>query len=477
MEYVESSSVIISGFSLTNDKNVLDSLQNVFFSIDLENGLIFNADSLPFGTKVTRLVPKISAASTASEVNLKFHDSSTMRDTTINYLKNSTDSVDFSNGPVILTVKSQSGAVTKEYKISVNVHKIKADSLAWYSMQQAPLPSTFTSLDAQCTAKLGDVFFCLSTDGKTYSLATTTNPLDPQWNSETLDIPFVPNVESLRASTDVLYILSADGDLYSSADGKQWMNTGVNWINIYGNYNDQIFGAKATTNGYEIASYPSGSTWKMPNGFPLTGTSLTACYTTEMAYDTQMVMLGGRSSDGNLVSGAWSFDGNSWANVSAKPMPEGLEYVAMVPYSLVEVPSTTWSPTQFPVLFAMGGQNASGKINEIVYYSRDWGMTWHEAPDLVQLPEKFPLTYSASVFQHSSVMEVASRSSLWTEIGLRSLPEGGEFILPASRSDVSLITQWECPSIYVFGGRDESGKTLNQMWRGVINYFTFRPVQ
>lgn len=477
MEYVESSSVIISGFSLSDDKKVLDSLQNVFFSIDLVNGRIFNADSLPYGTVVTKLVPKITAPSSASEVSLKFYNSKTMRDSTVNYLENSTDTIDFSRGPVILTVKSQSGLVTKEYKISVNVHQVKADSLAWYSMHQAPLPTSFTKLEAQCTAVLGEKFFCLSTDGISYSLSTTTNPLDPQWETVKVEMPFSPDVETLRASDKALFILAADGTLYTSGDGIQWTSTGEKWINIYGNYYSQIIGAKVAAGGYEIASYPDGSEWPMPAGFPLTGTSQTACYATELAYAPQMVMIGGRTADGRLVSGAWSFDGNTWANIASNPLPEGLEYVTMVPYSLVDVPNTTWSPVSYPVLLAMGGKNSAGKINDITYYSRDWGMTWREAPELVQLPEQFPITYGASAFQFSSTMRVESRGVSWTEIPVRQLPSAAEFMRPESRSDVALVNEWECPSIYLFGGRDASGQTLDQMWRGVIYHFTFRPVQ
>lgn len=477
MEYVESSSVIISGFSLSNDKTVLDSLQNVFFSIDLENGLIFNADSLPFGTKVTKLVPKITAPSSASEVNLKYYDTTAMRDSTINYLENSTDSIDFSYGPATLTVKSQSGLVTKEYKISVNVHKVKADSLAWYSMQKAPLPTSFSGLESQCTAMFGDIIYCLSSDGRSYSLSTTSNPLDSQWDTFELNLQFDPQVESMRSSSTALYILSSDNSLFKSTNGIDWESTGQTWTYIYGAYDDQIIGVQSNQQDYNIVAYPSGRKWSMPSGFPLTGTSQTACYKSDMAYSPQLVMIGGRSAEGELVKGSWSFDGDTWANIASKPLPQGLENVTMVPYYLVSVPNTTWSPENIPVLLAMGGINSEGKINDTVYYSRDWGLTWNIAPELIQFPESFPITYGAQAIQLSSTMSVGSRADGWLELPLRHLPSGADFLIPASRSGITLITEWDCPAIYLFGGRDASGKTLNQMWRGVIYYFTFKPVQ
>ncbi len=96
-----SSSVAVYSFKLSKDDSVLTNLDTVFFSIDLVNGRIFNADSLPFGTKTDKLVPVINVVSGASAATLTWKDSSG-KDTTSNYITNSTDTVDFSNGPVTL---------------------------------------------------------------------------------------------------------------------------------------------------------------------------------------------------------------------------------------------------------------------------------------------------------------------------------------------------------------------------------------
>ena len=76
---IVSDSVRISAFSLKSDSTVLENLNNVFFTIDLEKGLIYNADSLPKGTQITKLRFNITTDS-ASEVNI------TNVDTTYNYL-------------------------------------------------------------------------------------------------------------------------------------------------------------------------------------------------------------------------------------------------------------------------------------------------------------------------------------------------------------------------------------------------------
>lgn len=50
----------VKGFNLKADAKVLSALDSVFFSIDLVNAQIFNADSLPYGTRVNKLVLQIT---------------------------------------------------------------------------------------------------------------------------------------------------------------------------------------------------------------------------------------------------------------------------------------------------------------------------------------------------------------------------------------------------------------------------------
>ena len=44
------SGTAVKSFSLKENDQVLNNIDSVFFSIDLVNGMIFNADSLPVGT-------------------------------------------------------------------------------------------------------------------------------------------------------------------------------------------------------------------------------------------------------------------------------------------------------------------------------------------------------------------------------------------------------------------------------------------
>ena len=98
------SNVSVLSFKLKNNDSVLEDLDTVFFSIDLDNYRIYNPDSLPKGTELKKFV--ITATfSSVSEAMFYFNDTEGKKDS-VDYLTSSTDSINFANGPVTLHVVS-----------------------------------------------------------------------------------------------------------------------------------------------------------------------------------------------------------------------------------------------------------------------------------------------------------------------------------------------------------------------------------
>jgi len=475
--YESSSSVQVTAFSLKANAKVLDSLQNVFFSIDLAKGEIFNADSLPYGTKINKLVPEITTPSTVSAVTLEYPREG-KTDSVVDYLKNSTDTIDFSQGPVSLTVKSESGTVSRTYKIKVNVHTVKPDTLMWNSIEMAALPTSFAAPTAQRAVVFGDEYYCLTTDGAAYCLARTANPSDPHWSASSITLPFAADVNTLTASADKLYMLSTNGTLYESSDFNSWTSTGQTWKAITGIYESSVIGTMQSEGTWKIASYPDLKTWDAPADFPVTGASQMLSYDMPISDSPQTVLVGGRTPSGSLSKATWSFDGSSWAKVSRSnhELPVGLEHMSLVAYDLFKVPSSTWSPVQYPALLLFGGRNIEGAINRTVYLSTDLGLTWRKAPDLLALPEALPASYGASAFVYTTTLHASRSAGQWSSLPLRSLPPQCQLELPMSSRASTLVDQWACPAIYMIGGYDYYQKPLNQMWRGVILRYTFRPI-
>ena len=165
-EGVSSSNVAVTAFVINKNDSVLKNIDSVFFSIDLVNARIFNADSLPYGTDVSELQVHIETLG-SSVADLTFSRSG-KKDTTINYLKSPNDKIDFSNGPVKLHLVALDGVAQRDYSISVNVHKIKPDSLFWNKLSKNRLPSNFNNPNIQKTINhnfitiYNDIFcFCI----------------------------------------------------------------------------------------------------------------------------------------------------------------------------------------------------------------------------------------------------------------------------------------------------------------------------
>ncbi|MDE6772923.1 MAG: hypothetical protein K2J49_10010, partial [Muribaculaceae bacterium] len=137
------STVAIKNFNLKADTKVIDKLDSVFFSIDLDHGVIFNADSLPKGTSIDKLIPVITFSTGMSKAEIVMSGGSE-EEKKVDYLENPNDTIDFTRD-VTLNVTAADGVNNYTYRIKVNVHEQEPDSLMWDKMAVAKLPSRLPS--------------------------------------------------------------------------------------------------------------------------------------------------------------------------------------------------------------------------------------------------------------------------------------------------------------------------------------------
>ena len=109
----------------------------VKFYIDQAQGLIYNPDSLPYGTKPASALAKIVAKNSGTVV-IK----STTEEKFTYYSSN--DSIDFST-PRVFRVYSNKGSEYRDYKVSVNVHKQKGNVFSWQALQANSNFASFTA--------------------------------------------------------------------------------------------------------------------------------------------------------------------------------------------------------------------------------------------------------------------------------------------------------------------------------------------
>ncbi len=91
--------VEVTEFKLAENSRIATNLDSLFFSINLEEGRIFNADSLPVGSRRGKAIVTVTLP-TVSKAEFQF-TASDGASKTVDYLTNPSDSIDFTNNDEI----------------------------------------------------------------------------------------------------------------------------------------------------------------------------------------------------------------------------------------------------------------------------------------------------------------------------------------------------------------------------------------
>ncbi len=467
--YVEPTDVAVSGFKLKANTKLLRGLDSVFFSIDLQHAVVYNADSLPKGTKVTDLIPVISYSQYITEATITMTGGE-KRSGEINYLKNPNDSVDFT-GDVKLSITSSAGN-RRTYTLKVNVHKEEPDSLWWGDTSIGTLPSRTGSPVEQRTVMMRDKVVCLvrEHDGS-YTMSLTEDPSAQEWTRRGVSLGFTPRVRTFTACDNAMYMLDSDGKLYTSADGADWSDTGAVWQNIVGGYGDQVLGLRNSDSGMMLTSWPEVKEYRMPEGFPVDEYTNMYRYQSEWMSQPVGIIAGGVDAHGNVSSRVWGYDGLQWAMLSEDAMP-ALRGATLIPYFSYLSGKYVWKYNKYSTLMAMGGIDADGGFNRDIYLSYNNGVSWTKGSEFMRMPEFIPGLWCVD----NVVVSVPKTSNLdqyWREMPKAGLPVW--YRAAGVEIDGDKVT-WYCPYIYLFGGMDASGRLYDTVWRGVINRLSFMPI-
>lgn len=479
-EFVDNSglySVVVNAFHLNANDSILENLDSVYFSIDLNRALIYNADSLPLGTRVDSLLVSISMSGVSkAEITMP---TKTGIDTVVDYLTNSSEPINFTRGFVKLHLESSNEQNHRDYNIYVNVHKMKPDSLAWGDAAYTAYPTAIANPTAIRAVEYqsGNTrkALCFSTDGSRYNVASSLNPALRNWENATITAPANLDVNSIVSGESILYALDADHNLYSSADcGVNWTSTGTKMTHIYGVYGTKALGVNSERAGeYVYVTYPATTEQPVPEDAPVEGTSLPLTFTTEWSTDAMLMVMGGLTASGNPTGSMWAFDGNQWACTTVAPIPAA-SGVTLLPYFSFKV-AGNWVATKYTTLFAFGGEDTDGNISRKVYMSVDRGVHWAVAGELMQLPASMPVITGAQALVFESTIESRALASNWKPLEMPRIPSW--FTTAEQPKGIAPITSWECPYIYLFGGHLAGGSLNTSVWRGVINRLSFKPLQ
>lgn len=454
---------LVSAFSLKANTKIVDGLDSVSFAIDQERGLIYNADSLPYGTRINALCVNVTTASTVATKEFIVKNGTVQRDTTITYRSNSSDSIDFT-GDVTLRVTSRDGQHTRDYKVKVNVHKQEPDVIVWNQASRRDLPNASSTLTASKTVMLNGDFMCLVNDNGSYVLSTSEDPLAGTWSKTVISFPFAPNVSSFTATPQALYILDEVGELYSSNDnGASWTSCGVEWNAIIGAYDDRILGVKNDGTSWVHDEYPHREGFvstKISDIFPVSGMSQLVMASNEWTANQQAMCAGGVLATGELTNAVWGYDGENWGLVSntSDELP-ALSDATLFSYYTYGKTSTSASPVKRVTWMVVGGKLADGKLNTTTFISRNQGINWSWGEDGVQLPATIPAFSGAQIFVFD-----------------RTISASAPRLNAYNPGHVTPAAEWDCSYLYLFGGYAANGGALNSVWEGVLRRLTYKPV-
>ena len=236
---------------------------NYKMTIDQQQGLIYNTDSLPFGTNVSRVLCTITTRNSGSAVlNLRTHDG--LKDSLVYY--SSTDSLDLTK-PLEVRIYNQAGSAFRTYTVKVGVRQQGEEGMQW-SAVDAPAVKGFASMQPLRLASVGEHVFAfgMSADG-THTLMTAlsagTSENDQasvmEYGAEAINNIVSRDSELLILDGDYLwrYAISENGVL------QQWGDEGRNVADV-----QRLVGASAkelyalSKRGTLIVSVDDGLTWE-----------------------------------------------------------------------------------------------------------------------------------------------------------------------------------------------------------------------
>lgn len=365
----------------------------VKFYIDQAQGLIYNPDSLPYGTNPASALAKVVAKNSGTIVIKSTTDEK------YTYYRNN-DSINFST-PRMFRVYSNNGGEYRDYKVSVNVHKQKGNVFSWQALQANSNFASFTAMKAVST---GSKVFVFGTNGSQTVAYAAAKDNGNSWTK--LSKTFTANAyKSVAIQGTKLFVID-NGTVYSSTDGSSWTTIATNSSlkQLVAASPAELFALSLT--GTLLASKNNGVTWTNEsldsNASLLPASNINSSLTavTSDLYRVQLV--------GTLASGTKNV---SWTKLS---------YRQNEPWSYVESNADKFQLPLYKSLSVVGydkaalalGVDNSGKLASMLL-SRDGGITWKSDKSFTYPTDIQAVTAFAATVDNDEYLWVISGTKVW----------------------------------------------------------------
>jgi hypothetical protein len=397
----------ITRFYLYSDS--IEDIDEYVFTIDNDSMLIYNYDSIDYGTRIDSL---------SFVINPKF--SSVYINDTLDYYNLTEVYLNFTNG-VKFTVVASDKKTSADYYVKVNVHQVDPDTFIWKGVKSEVFAGDALSAKA--------VYF----GEKLVYMAVVDNRL-LAYESETgsdwavivpagIDADLMKLDLNYLVATDEYMFVYGDGKLYRSADAGVWTEvatSGAEVENLLFAMENKVYAV--AENGHMVRF--DGVEWvdlgELPSKFPVEGGAVLVA--AAPSGKERVFVVGGIDAEGNYLSSVWSSEnGEYWSDMTGgKEQFTPRAYAAVAQYG--------------DGLMLFGGHGKpEGSVTDVKVvddaqiFSKDFGLTWSEPKDKSTIGDLYVPRY-----EHSAVV---------TPVGY----------------------------IYLIGGRTSAEGTINDVWMGV-NY-------
>ncbi|MCD8042257.1 MAG: DUF6242 domain-containing protein [Tannerellaceae bacterium] len=415
-EYEVSRDPQIASFSLSNDS--ISGLSDVVFVIDQLEGLIYNPDSMDFGTEIDeKVLASITFTSYVSSIELYPRATG---DTVFWTGSTENDSIDFTK-PVDIKTVAMDGLTTKRYVAELNIHTVLPDTMAWNLFQEKTVTGTISE---QKVLAFNDGFLKYSKIGNTWDVDYATFDKPKDWQSVSGGLGLPVKVDHIIQMGSLLYAPDFAGNIFMSSTGADWaqlMSPDVRLSSFLGLLDDNTLCATGWVSGEtDLRFVTLDSNMNLTKGelvpadFPLEELNR---ITYGITNTPALLVLGG-TRDGEFIPTVWNTN-------------NGLYWEA---YQNINFPYRRGAAiTKYDdKLYLIGGFDEDGKSSRDIFISQNRGVAWNESGTLVALPEEF-----------------------------------------VARGFVSVVVDGE-QYMYLFGGKATiSGNVRDESWKGRINRLGF----
>lgn len=358
----------------------------------LDTGLVWNKDSMLFGTSLEKAVPKFVFAATPSRVVLETPDTTC---SLTGY-----DTLDFSKRPIYLTIESSDRSTTKVYEIRPTVHQVDPDLFTWTKLTDAIYPEDDSE---QRALELDDQFVMISSNG--FALHTYASPDGATWldlGSPT-GLPAGTRVRQIISDNTMLYYGQGNA-IYYSSDGINWLSEAVDYpvITMLLYWNERVWALVDNGKGYELAYVNeegklSLSGLQPTDNFPISDFGA-VCFQNASERARAMI-IGGFAENGQSLNTRWNLE------YSTHPLPNGTyrleEFSIDRPkFTSLTGISVVWYNKQL-MLFG-GVDDKQTYFGRDIYVSDNEGISWYAADST---KNQLPMEYSERQKQNAIVRD------------------------------------------------------------------------